>query len=133
MRAALLTFCRNRRTFILYCIIGATGVTIDYGSFLLMVNWLGANYLVANVFSTSLGIVNNFLLNRMFNFKMQDRFWRRFASFYAIGLLGLGVSTILLYIMVGLFHLGPDYAKLATLAVVVILQYNLNRLISFRK
>lgn len=133
MKAVILTFCKNRRTFLLYCLIGVTGVSIDYGSFLLLVNWLGVNYLLANAASTSLGIINNFFLNKFFNFKMHDRFWRRFVSFYAIGLLGLGVSTLLLYFIVVFLHVGPNYAKLATLIAVVIIQYNLNRMISFRK
>jgi len=39
----------------------------------------------------------------------------------------------MLYGMVSLAHLDRNYSKLWTLAVVVLLQYNLNRLISFRK
>jgi len=133
MKDAILTFCRDRRIFVVYCAIGMMGVSIDYCSYLALVNWFGVHYLLANAMSTSLGIINNFMFNSFFNFRVQDRFWRRFVSFYSIGLLGLAVSSLLLYILVGYFRFGPNLSKLATLVVVVLLQYNLNRLISFRK
>lgn len=133
MKSLLLSWIKERRTFVVYCAIGLTGVTLDYCAFYGMVNWLGVQYLLANAISTSLGILNNFLLNSFFNFKVQDRWLGRLVSFYCIGLLGLAVSSAMLFVMVSKMGVNPNYSKLATLIVVVVLQYNLNRLISFRK
>ncbi|MGP8200407.1 MAG: GtrA family protein [Limisphaerales bacterium] len=133
MKAVIVSFLKSRRLFVVYCIIGVSGVTLDYISFFALVNWVGVYYLLANVVSCSLGIINSFLLNSFFNFKVKDRLLARFVSFYCVGLLGLAVSSALLYVLVSLAHINPNYAKLWTLVVVVLIQYNLNRLISFRK
>ena len=133
MKAAILSFLKERRSFVVYCVIGVSGVALDYACYFALVNWGGMYYLLANAVSCSLGITNNFLLNSFFNFKTRDRLPARFVSFYGIGLLGLAVSSAMLYGMVSLARMNPNYSKLWTLAVVVVLQYNLNRLISFRK
>jgi putative flippase GtrA len=133
MKSLLLSLLKDRKTFVVYCLIGLTGVTLDFCSFYVMVNWLGVQYLLANAISTSLGILNNFFLNGLFNFKIQDRWLGRLVSFYCIGLLGLAVSSLMLFVMVSKMGINTNYSKLATLIVVVLLQYNLNRLISFRK
>jgi len=133
MKAAVISFLKARRSFVIYCVIGLSGVALDYACYFVLVNWLGVYYLLANAVSCSLGISNNFLLNCFFNFKVNDRLLARFGSFYCVGLLGLAVSSAMLYALVSLARMNPNYSKLWTLAVVVVLQYNLNRLISFRK
>ena len=133
MKTVIVSFLKNRRSFVVYCVIGVSGVALDYASYFVLVNWIGVYYLLANAISSSLGITNNFLLNSFFNFKVKDRMLVRFVSFYCVGLLGLAVSSAMLFVMVTLAHMNPNYSKLWTLAVIVLLQYNLNRLISFRK
>ncbi|MGD1086595.1 MAG: GtrA family protein [Verrucomicrobiota bacterium] len=133
MKAAIASFLRERRLFVVYCLIGLSGVTLDYACYYALVNWAGVYYLLANAVSCTLGISNNFFLNCFFNFKVKDRWLGRFVSFYCVGLLGLAVSSAMLYALVSLAHMNPNYSKLWTLGVVVVLQYNLNRLISFRK
>jgi hypothetical protein len=50
-----------------------------------------------------------------------------------VALIGWAASAGLLHLLIEDFRFGKYLAKLATLGVVVLLQYNLNRLISFRK
>ena len=50
-----------------------------------------------------------------------------------MALLGWVVSAGTLYVLVARLGLDKYLSKLGTLVVVVMLQYNLNRLISFRK
>jgi putative flippase GtrA len=57
----------------------------------------------------------------------------RLACFFGVALLGWSVSAGLLYEFVHVFGYNKYLSKAATLVVVVILQYNLNRLLSFRK
>lgn len=132
MRAAFLSFLKTRRQLAVYCLIGLTGVTLDYVSFFGMVNWLSVHYLAANAISTSLGIVNNFFLNRFFNFKVHDRWLIRLISFYCVGLAGLAVSSLILYAFVSQLQFNPNGVKVFAIVIVVLLQYNLNRLVSFK-
>lgn len=116
-----------------YAIIGVSGVTLDYLLYAILYKWFGWHYLVASVISTSAGITNNFVWNRLLNFKTKDRLLRRFATFYGIGLIGLAVASALLYVQVEHFNTPPLIAKLSTIVVVLLLQYNLNKRYSFGK
>ena len=133
MMTALLAQFRKRRQFVIYALIGLIGVSIDLLSFGIFTESLGWHYQLANAISTSLGILTNFFLNLRFNFKVQDRLWVRFVSFYAVGLTGLAATALLLAVFVGWLRLPSLPVKGGTLVVVVLLQYNLNRWLTFRQ
>jgi putative flippase GtrA len=123
----------QRRQFLTYAAIGGSGALLDYIVFLALLHSTSLHYLLINSLSTSVGIVNNFTLNCWFNFKVRDRLFIRFAAFYAVGLVGLGVASLLLYLEIDVAGLQAGPSKLATLIAVLLVQYNLNRLTSFRE
>jgi putative flippase GtrA len=121
----------KRKQFILYVVIGLSGVIIDYLAYAIGVKVLGLGFLIANFISISLGIINNFALNTRFNFKVKDRLLTRFALFYGVGLLGLILSEILLVLFHYELGFGLLIAKLLTLPFVLFGQYVLNKYYSF--
>lgn len=121
------------REFVLYCLIGGSGVALDCVIFAGLTYGAGWHYQAANAVSVSCGICNNFLWNTFFNFRTTDRLWIRFFSFYSVGLLGLGVSAVLLWLFVGHFGWHELLAKCVILVVVTALQFTLNKVITFRK
>jgi putative flippase GtrA len=123
----------QRRQFVLYCLIGASGVTLDFLTYSALLKTAAVNYQVANAAGYSCGTVLSFLLNARFNFKTRDWLALRFLSFCTIAFLGWAASAGTLWLLVARFDLNKYLAKLLTIVVVVLLQYNLNRLISFRK
>ncbi len=123
---------RNRQ-FILYCVIGAGGVTLDFLVYALLVKTAVLEYQAANVAGYTSGTLLSFFLNAHFNFKTRDRVALRLFSFCTVALLGWAASAGTLCVLVARLGLDKYLSKLATLVVVVALQYNLNRLISFRK
>lgn len=124
---------KQYRGFIIYSIIGFCGLFVDIGSFLIMTKLFGINYLIANTISMSLGIVNNFILNVFFNFKTKDRLLTRFISFAAIGISGMFITNFILYIFVEKVGIDEAIVKILSLGVIVVYQYNMNRMISFRE
>lgn len=129
----LFTLFREYRQMIVYIIIGCTGATLDFIIFSLLIHFDILHYVVANIVSVSLAITNNFLLNAFFNFKMRDQFWKRFSSFYAIGLFGLVVTSGCLYVFVSLLHFEVHVSKFLIIFVAFLLQYNLNKRFSFKQ
>lgn len=125
-------FSRNRQ-FILYCVIGASGVTLDFLVYSLLLKAAGLNYQVANAIGYTSGTLLTFFLNAHYNFRTRDRVALRLFSFCTVALLGWAASAGTLYLLVARLGLDKILSKLMTLAVVVLLQYNLNRLVSFRK
>jgi len=119
------------RQFIVYAICGGTGVAIDLATYTVLIHqhW---NYQLANAIGYAAGTLASFLLNRHFTFRTYDRALQRLALFFGTALVGYLVSSALLYLMVSMLLWSPLLSKLATLAVVLVLQFSLNRAITFR-
>lgn len=122
---------RRYRTFLLYAVIGCSGVTLDLVLFLLLYNGIGLHEQVATAISTTAGITNNFLLNALLNFHKRDDLLTRFVRFYTVGLLGIGLVAGLLFVFSTLLAVDPNLVKVASLPVVVAFQYALNKKWSF--
>jgi putative flippase GtrA len=123
----------QKKQFLLYCVIGASGVTLDFGIYSLLVKTRLLDYQAANAVGYSSGTLLSFILNARFNFRVTDKIPLRLVSFFSIAFLGWLVSAGLLHLLIGRFNFDKYLSKFATLIVVVLLQYNLNRLLSFRK
>jgi len=106
---------------------------LDFLVYSLLVKETHLHYEVANAIGYASGTVLSFFLNAHFNFKTRDSLSLRFLLFCGVAFLGWALSAGILYLTVG--HLGWNkyLAKLVTIMAVVLLQYNLNRLISFKK
>lgn len=119
------------RELILYGIIGGFCALLDF----VIYNLLGMvmPYLWANVISVHCGIFTSFFLNRQYNFKVKDKTSQRFRIFYLVGLLGLGVSELLIYILSA--RMGMEYrlSKIITIFAAALIQFVLNKFITFKK
>ncbi|MBI3120479.1 MAG: GtrA family protein [Candidatus Kerfeldbacteria bacterium] len=121
------------RQFLLYSLIGVSGVGLDFVVYSMLVYFDVLPYQIANVISYSLGTTNNFFWNAYANFKITDQMLRRFVSFFAIGCVGLLVSSGLLYLFIQILEENKFLSKAGTIIVIVLLQYFLNKHISFKK
>lgn len=126
-------FLLQKKQFLLYCLIGASGALLDFGIYSLLVKINLLDYQAANATGYASGTMLSFILNAKFNFRITNKIALRAASFFSVAFLGWLMSAALLELLIGNFNFDKYLSKLATLAVVVLLQYNLNRLISFRK
>lgn len=120
------------RQFILYCLCGGIGVCTDYFIFYSVLNF-GLWYQGANLLGYLGGTLVSFFLNRKITFSIQDKVVRRLAIFLGVAAIGFSASVVLLWLMVDVILFDPKIAKLLTLPVVVILQFSLNRQITFNE
>ncbi len=121
------------KQFILYCVIGASGTLLDFSVYSLLLKSGMQNYQVANAISYASGTTLSFILNVRFNFRVTDKIPQRMACFFCVAFLGWLMSAGLLHLLIEHYNFNRYISKLATLVLVVLLQYNLNRLFSFRK
>jgi putative flippase GtrA len=133
MNAAILSWLKTRRQFVVYCVIGASGAALDFLVYSLLVKETRLHYEVANAIGYASGTILSFFLNAHLNFKTRDWLAMRFLSFCGVAFLGWMISAGILYAAIDRLEWNKYLAKLATIFVVVLLQYNLNRLISFKK
>ena len=121
------------RNIILYGIIGFFCAALDFGIYSGLCYWDILPYLWANIISIHIGIFTSFVLNRSFNFKVKDKVKTRFLSFYTVGLVGLGISEGMLYLIVTKSGWNEIVCKLISIVVVALIQFLLNKYITFRK
>lgn len=121
------------RQFVLYCIIGGSGVVVDLAIFSLGMEILRLNYQVANFVSFSCANASNFTLNALFNFKVKDCWPLRFACFYGVGLFSWFLGAGCLYALFEKAGLVVYVAKGISILIVTAVQFTLNKTISFRK
>lgn len=115
----------------LYGIIGMSGAVLDVIIFAILVNLTHINPVIATLLSTSCGIINNFILNTVFNFKKRDHMVWRFSSFYGVGATGIAASALILLVFSDIFAANPNIVKLLSIPPVVLGQYVLNKHVSF--
>ncbi len=120
------------RQFVLYCCIGAVGASLDFALFALLER-LGWDPVLATAVSVSLGIVTNFVLNVLFNFKTRHRLIVRFLSFYAVGVFGIFLSMATIFLLTVLGTMDPLLAKLISIPLVVVAQFGLNKYVTFAR
>jgi putative flippase GtrA len=123
----------QNRQFLLYCVIGLSGTTLDFSVYSLLLKSRLLDYQAANALGYASGTLLSFILNARFNFRVSDRIVQRLVCFFGVALLGWSISAGLLYEFIGNWHCNKYLSKLGTLVVVMLVQYNLNRCFSFRK
>lgn len=133
MREIAVRLYGKYRNLVLYGVIGGLSVIFDFIVFFLLTIFFPEYYLLANVISVNCGIINSFLLNRRFNFKVKDRFILRFIVFYLVGMTGLLISSGMLYLLVGCGEMNLLASKAVTIFVVTVFQFILNKNVTFRQ
>lgn len=121
----------KHRNLVLYGFIGAIGASIDFVLYLLLVRFTPIPPALASFLSVSAGIVNNFILNNRHNFKTTDKTLHRFLSFYLVGVFGAILSSALIFILYNKLGADPMLAKVLTIPPVVLLQFFINKKVSF--
>ena len=132
MRPELLSTFLSRK-FILYCVIGVSGVTLDTLLFYALTKGFGLHYQYAQFFGVSLGITNNFVWNALLNFKVFDRILVRYVQFYLVGLVGMITGMILLFVFIEKLAVPVMLSKVLVVFVVTIIQYSLNTRVALKR
>lgn len=116
--------------FLLYCLCGGVGVTADYFIYYLALTF-GFWYQGANVLGYLSGTLVSFILNRKITFGVRDKVAYRLAIFLGVALIGFSASALMLWLMVDVMTFDVKVAKLLTLPIVVLIQFFMNRRITF--
>lgn len=125
-------FLQKFKNLILYGIIGSCSSFLDFITYTFLIRIDQFNYLIANCISVVIGIVTSFILNRKYNFKVKDKTAKRFSIFLLIGLCGMLMSNLILYICIDYLLLNKIISKLCSIIFVVIIQFILNKYITFK-
>lgn len=115
-----------------YCLIGVLGLVVDFGVFTVLVH-LNMNVELANFISSSCGLINNFFWNSFANFKVHDKLWLRFISYYLVGQVTTVFTTLCLFIFVDKLGFDKIIVKIVSTFIATLIQFVINKIITFRK
>lgn len=120
--------------FVKFQCVGVVNFFVDLGVFTLLHTVIGLNAVPSNIVSYSCGIVNSFMLNRYWTFKIKLKFISLdFLKFLFVNLLSLGVNTLAVYILVDLYDLNPTLSKIIATAFSFTVNFAGNKLLVFRE
>jgi putative flippase GtrA len=128
-------FCKQQyqqhRNFILYGVIGCVTTAIDVGLFTLLAYW-GMHELIANTISYQVAMVASFFLNRHYNFKVKDKVWQRFLSFFVVNLIGYGLSQLLVFLFITKIGMPDFIGKLLATILAAVCQFLFIKHLTFK-
>ncbi len=116
-----------------FALVGITGMGLDFGTTWLLKEKVKINKFVANACGFSIAVVNNFMLNKYWTFDNQNPIaTEQFVKFLVISIVGLGINSLLLFILLkkikGNFYL----VKLAVIGLVFFWNFSANYLYTFK-
>ena len=132
MKRIVKTLYQKFHHLVLYGIIGSFSSGLDFLIYTLLVQLVGLQYLVANCISVIAGISTSFYLNRNYNFKVKDHTKRRFSIFLTVGLCGLVMSNLILYLCIDNLGMDKLISKLLSIVLVVFFQFLVNKYLTFK-
>lgn len=115
-----------------YVLIGVLGLVVDFGIYTILTHFK-MNVEIANIISSTCGIINNFLWNSYTNFKVHDRMILRFISYFIVGHITTVFTTVSLFIFVTKLGYPHLIVKIVATFVATLIQFVINKVVTFRK
>ncbi|MCR4660322.1 MAG: GtrA family protein [Bacteroidales bacterium] len=125
--------------FVKFGVVGFSGMIVDYGVLFLMKEVVGLPALWANAISFTVAATSNYFLNRIWTFRSNEKqVGVEYGKFLAVSLIGLGISTLSLFL---LGRLLPEWnadwrfyiLKFFAIVITTIWNFFGNLLFTFRK
>ena len=115
-----------------YVLIGILGLVVDFGTYWILTD-ININVEIANMISSTCGIINNFFCNSYTNFKVHNRMFLRFISYFLVGQITTVFTTISLFIFATKLGFSHLIVKVIATIVATLIQFVLNKFVTFRK
>lgn len=118
--------------FLKFGIVGFTGLLVDFGFTYLFKEIFKVHKYISNAIGFTLAASSNYFLNRWWTFHSTNPdIALEYGKFLFISLLGLGINTLVIWILNGKFKMNFYLAKLFAIGVVTIWNFFANLLFTF--
>ncbi len=119
-----------------YLFVGGIAFVADSGSLWCFYTLLGLHYLLATAVAFLFGLITNFVLAKAFVFKANTarcNVVAEFISYALIGLLGLALTMLLMYLGVDLLGLPVMVTKCIAVVIVLVWNYAARKLLIYKE
>jgi putative flippase GtrA len=124
---------RSLGQFIKFSLVGVSNTLVTYLVFLLLYSWLGMHYLLASALGWLAGMLNSYLLNRSFTFRVRSAASLGEGFKFALVSAGAGVLNLaLLHVLVQWAGLRPEIAQVLAIIGSYLPNFLLTKLWIFR-
>ncbi len=118
--------------FLKFGIVGLSGLVVDFGITWLCKEILKIQKYIANAIGFTMAASSNYLLNRIWTFQSQNPdIAVEYGKFLVISILGLGINTFILWILVSRYKKNFYLSKLFAIAVVTLWNFFMNWIFTF--
>jgi putative flippase GtrA len=119
--------------FLKYCIVGSSGMIIDFGTTWLLKEKVRINKYIANSTGFIFAATSNYILNRFWTFHSENnKVATEYLSFILISVVGLGINNLVLYLLTDKMRFNFYLSKLVAIGVVTLWNFFMNYLVTFR-
>jgi putative flippase GtrA len=115
-----------------YVLVGAANTLLTLGTIFLLAEVAHADYRLANAVGYVVGLINSFVLNRLWTFRSNGAVPPQIVKFLLVFGLCYAFQFGLLVLMVQWLHWGSVFSQIAAMGAYTALGYLLNRIIVFR-
>ncbi|MFZ4741439.1 MAG: GtrA family protein [Bacteroidales bacterium] len=118
--------------FLKFGIVGASGVIIDFGFTYLCKEIFKIQKYLANAIGFTIAASSNYVFNRIWTFhSLNPEIGLEYSKFLFISLIGLGINTLILWMLVSKFNKNFYVSKLFAIAVVTVWNFFINLIFTF--
>ncbi|MBI4648441.1 MAG: GtrA family protein [Bacteroidia bacterium] len=118
--------------FIKFCVVGATGMIVDFGITYLLKEKAKLNKFLANSAGFTAAASSNYFLNRIWTFHSTNpKIGIEYTSFLLVSVVGLGINNFVLWILTNKLKWNFYFSKLIAIIVTTIWNFIANLLITF--
>jgi|WetSurMetagenome_2_1015567.scaffolds.fasta_scaffold742189_1 putative flippase GtrA len=118
--------------FLKFACVGLTGVLIDFSTTYFFKEVVKIQKYVANAIGFTVAATSNYFLNRIWTFESHNpQIAIEYIKFLVISLIGLGINTLILWLLVSKFKKRFYLSKLFAIAVVTVWNFFMNWIFTF--
>ena len=118
--------------FIKFCVVGGTGVVVDFGITFLFKEKLKLNKYIANSLGFMAAASTNYLLNRWWTFRSHDpEVAQQYVQFVGISAIGLILNNIIIYLLNDKARLNFYLSKLIAIGLATLWNFFMNYYFTF--
>lgn len=119
--------------FFKFCIVGGSGMIVDFGATYVCKEWLKINKFVANSIGFILAATSNYFLNRIWTFQSTSpEIGTQYFTFILISIVGLGINNAVIYLLNNKLKWNFYLSKLIAIGVVTFWNFFMNYFFNFR-
>jgi putative flippase GtrA len=119
--------------FLKFCLVGASGMIIDFGTTWVLKEHIKINKYIANSTGFIFAATSNYLLNRFWTFQSENtQVAAEYLTFVLISVIGLGINNAVIYLLTEKLKINFYVSKLFAVGVVTIWNFSMNYLFTFR-